>query len=190
MQKGVPLLERLFAVLISVLREVLFKIVYSESHGVARERFAHVGRIGLLKTSGAQVAAEQRTEAGRKSFGKTVGYLHHILFLHFASSRTYAYEHKSAFNKAALGAEASASVQAYGRIENLRLYLYAEFFPKAEKGGNGAVEVFVVVQVMNEFIMVGHVHSLRKVVTEGGTPVQRCRQGCGSRCFYPELLPE
>ena len=114
MKKGVPLLERLFAVLISVLREVLFEIVYSESHSVARERFAHVGRIGLLKTSGAQVAAEQGTEAGRKTFGKTVGYLHHVLFLHSASSRTYSNEHKSAFHKAALGAEASAAVQAYG----------------------------------------------------------------------------
>jgi len=101
-------------VLISVLREVLFEIVYSESHGVASERFAHMGRIGLLETSGAQVAAEQGTEAGRKTFGKTVGYLHHILFLHSAGSRTYAYEHKSAFHKAALGAEASATVQAYG----------------------------------------------------------------------------
>ena len=162
MKKGVPFQERLLLFLGLGLREMLFKVIYGESHCVQGKGFTHVLRIGLLETTGAQVAAEQRVEAGREAFAEAVGYFHHIFLFHAVLGRVDTDEHECAFHKATLGAEAAAAIEADGRIKHLLIDLYAEFFAEAEKGGDSAVEVFVVVEVMDEFVVVRHGFLSRK----------------------------
>ena len=153
MKKGVSVGKRLFC-RDSVLGEMLFEVVYCESYGLFGERFAQMFRVILLEAAGAQIPAEKRAETGTESLTEGVGYLHHIFLFHPASSAVYADEHERSFYKAALGTEATSTIEADGGIENLLVDFHTEFFPKAEQGGDGAVEVFVVVEVMDEFVVV------------------------------------
>ena len=114
-------------------------------------------RVSLLEAARAQVAAEQRVESGREAITEAIGYFHHIFLFHAELGGIDADEHQCAFHKATLGAEAAATIQADSGIEDLLVDLHAEFLPKAEEGSDGAVEVFVVVEVMDEFVVVRHV---------------------------------
>jgi hypothetical protein len=119
-------------------------------------------RVSLLEATRAQVAAEQRAKTGREAIAEAVGDFHHIFLFHAALGGIDADEHQRTFHKATLGTEAATTVEADGRIENLLVDFHTEFFPKAEQGGDGAVEVFVVVEVMDEFVVVRHGFLSRK----------------------------
>ena len=136
---------------------MLFEVIHGEGHRIEGKRFTHVLRVSLLESAGAQIAAEKRAEAGREAFAESVGYFHHIFLFHAALGGVDADEHQRTFHKAALGAEAAATVEADSRVEHLLVDFHAEFLSKAEQGGDGAVEVFVVVEVMDEFVVVRHV---------------------------------
>ena len=189
MKKGVSVGKRLFC-RNSVLGEMLFEVVYGESYSFFGERLAQMFRVILLEAAGAQISTEKRVESSTESLTEGVGYLHHIFLFHPASSAAYADEHERSFHKAALGTETSAAVQTDGRIEHLLVYFYIELSAETDEGGDGAVVVLVVIEMVDEFVMVAHGKSRGKMVTEGGTPVRRCRQGCERHCSYPGRLPD
>ena len=141
---------------------MLPEVVDSKGHSILGERFAQMLRVTSLEASGAQIAAEQRIEASRETFAEAVGYFHGISLFHTTLGGVDTYEHQRAFHKTTLGAEAATAIQADSRIENLLADFYAEFFRKAEKGGDGTIEIFVVVEVMDEFVVVRHGFLSRK----------------------------
>ena len=94
------------------MREMLFQIVHCEGHGFFGKRLAQMFRVVLLEAAGAQVAAEQGSEASGEAFAEAVGYLHHIFLFHSACRGADADEHKCALHKAALATETPSAVQA------------------------------------------------------------------------------
>lgn len=150
--------ERLFLSLKSrnAVLEIFLQVFYGKGYGLKGERLAHMLGVGFLEAPGTEVTAEQRTKARGEGIRKAVGYFHHVLIFHLALSTADADEHKNAFHKAALSAEATCAVHDYGRIEYLLVDFHTEFLSEAYQSGYGAVMIFIVIKAVDEFVQVGH----------------------------------
>ena len=158
-----------------VLLKLLSKKIHREGNRLLSERLTEVFRVVLLEAAGPQITTEQGAEPGREGFTEAVGDLHGFLFFQALFRSIDADEHQRSFHKAALGTKTSAAVHADGRGQNLWADFHTKFLPQAEKSGNGAVIIFVVIELAYELVMVCHGRSHSLKITGGGRPAPRCR---------------